>query len=262
MPETTIRYRAFECPISACAQIAAEIALLIRERAALGRHAILGFAAGGDLLPLYEELIYLYQEEGLSFRNVISFNTEEYHGLKASHPGSFRAYMQRNLFDHVDIPPHNIRFLKGDLRGKKIDTHCDAYERDIEKVGGIDLQILGINRNGHLGFNKAGTPIHSRTARVLLDKTTRTDLLLYFEDLTTVPTQVLTMGCATILDARRIILTAWGTRASSAIRRSLMGPVTSRLPASYLKTHPALRLFLDTAAATALKPKLDPAAEE
>lgn len=258
MPDRTIRHRVFDSPCSACVQIAAEMAQLIRERTALGRPAILGFNAGATLLPLYKELVYLYREESLPFRNVIAFNMEEYQGLEAGHTGSFRSFMQSNFFDHIDIPPHNIRFLRGELCETKIDAHCEEFERDIESVGGIDLQILGINRNGHLGFNKAGTPIHSRTARIPLDDPTRTDLVTDFGDLDVVPTHALSMGCGTILDARRIILMAWGAKGASALRRSIMGPVTTRATASYLKTHPAARVFLDSAAASALGAELKP----
>lgn len=252
MPDITIRHRIFESHVSACAQVAADISQLIRERATLGRHIVLGFDSGTTSLPLYEELVYLYQEEGLSFKNVIAFHLDEYFGLEAGHPASRRSFMQRHLFDHIDIPTDCIHFLQSDVCESNIEEHCKDYENQIKSVGGIDLQILGIRRNGHLGFNPTRSQRKSRTRLILLDKTTRTEASKHFQDLA-VPSHALTMGCGTILDARKIILLAWGIKAPTLLRRALYGRLTARLTASYLQSHPATRVFLDTATSVALR---------
>jgi glucosamine-6-phosphate deaminase len=248
-----LRFRVFENPDSASALIASEIAQLIRERAHLGRMAVLGLATGNTPLPLYDELIYLHREEGLSFRNVITFNLDEYVGLDSSHPWSFRSFMQEKLFDHVDILPGNIHFLAGNLDESKIRTHCASYERKISAAGGIDFQILGIGRNGHIGFNEPGSAIDSRTRWVKLGDMTREDLAPAFDGIENVPTHALTMGCSTILKARKIALLAWGSKKSRIIRHALKSPVSSKVCASYLQTHAAAQFILDVAAASQLQ---------
>lgn len=251
----TLRFRVFENPDSASAQVASEIARLIRERATLGRTAVLGLATGSTPLPLYDELIYLHREEGLSFRNVITFNLDEYLGLETGHPASFRSQMQRKFFDHVDLPPANIRFLSGKPAAAKTTAHCAAYERKITAAGGIDYQILGIGRNGHIGFNEPGSAIDSRTRRVQLDEATREDAAPAFDGIENVPTHALTMGCGTILKARRIALLAWSSKKSSIVRRALESRVTPKISASFLQTHAAAQFFLDLPAASLLRRK-------
>ncbi|MES2920510.1 MAG: glucosamine-6-phosphate deaminase [Verrucomicrobiota bacterium] len=250
-----LRFRVFENPDSASAQVASEIAWLIRERATLGRTAVLGLATGRTPLPLYDELIYLHREEGLSFQNVVTFNLDEYLGLASDHPASMRYFMQRTFFDHVDVPPAHIHFLSGSLADGGIPAHCAAYERKITDAGGIDLQVLGIGRNGHIGFNEPGTTIDSRTRRVQLDEMTRHDAEAEFGGLANVPTQALTVGCGTILAARKIALLAWGSKKSRIVRRALERPVTPKVSASFLQTHPATQFFLDLPAASLLSRK-------
>ncbi len=253
--ENAIRHRVFENPDSASAQAAANIAQLIRERATLGRNVVLGLATGRTVLPLYEELIYLYQEEGLSFGNVVTFNLDEYLGLPSGHAASFRSFMHRHFFDHVDIPVKNIHFLPGLVPQDKIASTCSAYEKEIKAAGGIDIQILGIGRNGHIGFNEPGSDIESVTRPVQLDEQTRDDLALNWTGTEKVPTRALTMGCKTIMGARNVIMMAWGSRKRRIVRRAVEGEVTSRVPASYLQTHPAVRVFLDPPAAALLRRK-------
>ncbi|MBK1818434.1 6-phosphogluconolactonase [Luteolibacter yonseiensis] len=249
----TARFRVFENPDSASALVAAEIAQLIRERAILGRTAVLGLPAGASPLPLYAELIYQHREEGLSFKNVVTFNLDECMGLAGSHPHSFRSFMQRHFFDHVDLPPENIRFLSGNIADPDVTAHCASYERMIKKAGGIDYQVLGIGRNGHIGFNEPGTSPVSRTHRVELSDTTREDVADRFNGLKNVPTHAVTMGCGTILKARRISLLAWGSKKSRIVRSALCGPVSSRVAASYLQNHPSAQFILDPAAASAVQ---------
>lgn len=252
---TPPRFRVFETPESASAQIASEIAWLIRERAALGRPAVLGFATGKILLPLYDELIYLHREEGLSFNNVITFHLDEYLGLGRDHPASRRSFMQRTFFDHVNVPPGNIHFLSGSLAPAAIPGHCAAYERKITAASGIDFQVLGMGRNGHIGFNEAGAAIDSRTRRVQLDGMSRRDAAPAFVGTGEVPTHALTMGCGTILEARKIALLAWGSKKSRIVRRTLEGPATPKVSASFLQSHAAAQYFLDLPAAAQLAHK-------
>ncbi len=246
------RFRIFENPDSASACVASEMAQLIRERATLGRNAVFGFASGSTALPLFAELIYLHQEEGLSFANVVTFNLGEYLGLETVAPGSLRSFMMRNLFDHLDIPPGNHHFLRGDLHLSAINAHCTAYEAEIARAGGIDIQLLGIGRNGHIAFNEPNSPQNSPTRCTALAESTREDAAAEFGTCSRVPVAALTMGCSTILEARRIILMAWGSKKASVSRRAVFGPITPKLPASFLQCHPAAHIYLDPPAAAVL----------
>lgn len=250
-----IRYRVFETPESACVQVAAEMALLIRERAVLNRTAVFGLAAGKSALPLYQELIYLHREERLSLSNAVTFNLDDYVGLEPSHPASSQAFMQREFFDHVDVPATNRHFLSGIIDPADAPALCSAYEDQIAAAGGIDYQILSIGRNGHIGFNEPGTRIQSRTRMVKLRAPTRGYVARQFGGIENVPTHALTMGCATILEARRIALLAWGAKKNKAIRRAVEEPISSKTCASYLQTHPATQIYLDVPASLVLERK-------
>lgn len=256
MADDPIRYRIFENPNSASAQVGSEIARLIRERTALGRSAVLGFTAHRACLPLFAELIYLHQEEGLSFRNVTTFNLSEYLGLSAKNTGSLRSFMQRHLFDHIDLPAKNIHFLSGKVAADKTAASCLAYENQITRAGGIDIQLVGIGRYGQIGLNVPGSAMDSRTRMLSISRTLREDMAedcgLSDESMT----DVLTMGCGTILEARRIILMAWGSKKARIVRRAINGPVVAKVPASYLATHPSAQIFLDAPAASVLVKEL------
>jgi glucosamine-6-phosphate deaminase len=247
-----MKYRVFETPESACVQVAAEMALLIRERAILSRTAVFGLTTGKSTIPLYQELVYLHREERLSFKNVITFNLDEYLGLEAAHPSSSRSFMQRELFDHLDLPPQNIHFLSGLTSDHDAPAFCSAYEHQIVAAGGIDYQILGIGRNGHIGFNEPGTPIDARTRMVELHESTRSSMARKFGGIENVPTQALTMGCGTILEARRVALLAWGARKNRVVKRAMNEPIPSKTCASYLQTHPSVRVYLDIPAGLVL----------
>lgn len=245
-------------PADACAAVAGEIASLIRRRAAAGRHAVLGLATGSTPLPLYAELVRMHREEGLSFANVVSFNLDEYLGLGREHPESYWEFMQKNLFRHVDIPADAVHLPSGKVEEAEIKAHCEAYESAIRAAGGIDFQILGIGRTGHIGFNEPGSAIGSRTRKVHLDDLTRRDAAAAFGGIDQVPTHAITMGCGTILEARRIVLLAWGAAKAGIVREALFGPVCEEVSASFLQTHPDARFFLDRPAAAEL-PELTPA---
>lgn len=248
MPQST-RFVVFDDPAAACRQVAAEIAHLIRKRSAADRPVVLGLATGSTQLPLYQELIRLHREQGLSFRQVVSFNLDEYLGLERDHPQSYWSFMHCHLFDHIDMRPENIHLPSGMVAAPDIATHCAAYEDAIAAAGGIDYQILGIGRTGHIGFNEPGTPREARTHATHLNAITREDAAAAFKGIANVPTQAITMGCGTILDARKIALLAWGSNKSAIVRAALTGPVTGQVSASYLQAHPAATFFLDRAAA-------------
>lgn len=242
----------FSSAADACRKVAAEIGQLIRHKAALGETAVLGLATGGTPLPLYQELIRLHREEGLSFRNVVSFNLDEYLGLDRDHPESYWTFMHRNLFDHIDILPQNVNLPSGMVAENEIAAHCADYEARIAAAGGIDYQILGIGRTGHIGFNEPGTPIDARTQRIHLDEITRQDAAPAFGGIENVPTEAITMGCGTILDARRIALLAWGRKKAAIVKQAIEGPVSDQVSASFLQTHPNATFFLDSEAASSL----------
>ena len=179
--------------------VAASIARLIRQRQQEGRNAVLGLATGSTPVKLYRELIRLHRKEGLSFRNVVTFNLDEYYGLPPHHPESYRRFMEVQLFNHVDLPSENIHVPDGMISRSEVFGYCQEYERAILDAGGIDLQILGIGRTGHIGFNEPGSGIDSRTRLVALDRLTRRDAARDFRGEANVPGYAITMGVGTIL---------------------------------------------------------------
>lgn len=244
--------RVFDRPEAAVRELASELSQLIRARAAEGRRAVLGLATGNTPLPLYRELVRLHREEGLSFANVTTFNLDEYLGLPRNHPESYWSFMHRNLFDHLDVPEDRIHLPSGTIAEKDIAAHCAEYEDRIRQAGGLDFQLLGIGRTGHIGFNEPGSPRDSRTRRIHLDAITRQDAAAAFGGLEHVPTHAITMGCGTILEARRIVLLAWGSNKAAIVRDAIHGPVTDQVSASFLQEHPNAAFYLDRAAATLL----------
>ena len=232
---------------SAAQAVAREIADLIEIRSKSGKPAVLGLATGSTPLPLYAELIRLHREEGLSFRSVLTFNLDEYEGLAADHPQSFRFFMEANLFRHLDIPAANIHIPDG--LTKDAGRHCADYEAALRDAGGLDLQILGIGRNGHIGFNEPPSTIDSRTRRITLDALTRRDNAVFFGDSAQIPQGALTMGVATILEARRVELLAFGEGKAEIIARALNETPSAGCPATWLQHHPACNFHLDAAAA-------------
>ncbi len=239
-------------PASASRALAAEIALLIRSREKISLPTVLGLATGGTPLPLYQELRRLHAEDGLSFHHVITFNLDEYLGLDHADSHSYWQFMHQQLFHHVDIQPQNIHIPDGTIAPADLAAYCRSYEQAIRDSGGIDLQVLGIGTNGHIGFNEPGTPRDSRTGPVDLSEKTRRDNAVHFSGHQLVPTRAITMGCATILDAKRIALLAWGERKAAIIRDALHAPISPSLPASYLQEHPATTFYLDQPAASKL----------
>ncbi len=232
--------------------IAAEMAGLIRQRQREGRTVVLGLATGSTPVGLYAELVRLHREEGLSFRNVISFNLDEYHPLPPEHPQSYHQFMRAHLFDHVDLAPGNIHVPDGTAPLAEVDAVCRAYEAKIRAAGGIDYQILGIGRTGHIGFNEPGSSRRSRTRLVVLDPVTRRDAAGDFGGEEHTPRHALSMGVGTILEARRVVLMAWGQHKADIVRTAVEDEPATRVTASFLQEHENALFVLDQAAAGAL----------
>ncbi|MDB6077195.1 MAG: Glucosamine-6-phosphate deaminase [Akkermansiaceae bacterium] len=245
----TLPARVFADREDACRTLAGEVAEMIAAINRSGRPAVLGLATGRTPLPFYAELIRRHREDGLSFREVVTFNLDEYLGLAEGHLESYRAFMRRELFDHVDILPGNVHIPDGWLAKSEIPAHCAAYERAIREAGGIDFQLLGIGRTGHIGFNEPGSPRDSRTRVVALDELTRRDAGPSFGGISQVPRQAISMGCGTILEARRIALLAWGEAKAAIVKTALQGQVTDQVSASFLQEHADAAFYLDEAAA-------------
>ena len=233
------------------------IAALIKEKqnnpsAGSGGKCVLGLATGSTPKILYAELVRMHKEEGLSFKNVITFNLDEYYPIDHDAMQSYNDYMHRHLFDHIDIDPKNIHIPNGELAKEMVKTHCAEYEKKIEDAGGIDLQVLGIGNNGHIGFNEPGSSIYSRTRLITLENSTRLANSFEFANISEVPRMALTMGISTIMKAKQIILLAWGPAKSPVVQKSVEGPVTEQVPASLLQQHPDCIFVVDESAAADL----------
>ncbi|TCJ16536.1 glucosamine-6-phosphate deaminase [Flaviaesturariibacter flavus] len=228
------------------------IAQTLRARAAENKPCVLGLATGSTMIALYAELVRLHREEGLSFAHAVTFNLDEYYPIDRNAFQSYWQFMHRHLFRHVDINPANIHIPDGRLPKSELKAHCAAYEAAIVAAGGIDLQVLGIGHNGHIGFNEPGSSIHSRTRLINLEQDTRIANAFEFANPGEVPRLALTMGLSTILSARRILLMAWSGGKARIVRRAVEGAVSESVPASLLQQHPDCTFILDDAAATEL----------
>lgn len=232
--------------------IAQEIASLIKSKQAKNEKCVLGLATGSSPKTLYAELIRLHKEEGLSFKNVITFNLDEYYPIDNDALQSYNRFMKVQLFDHVDIDPKNTHIPNGEIGKEDVKSFCQEYEKMIEAAGGIDLQILGIGNNGHIGFNEPGSSIHSRTRLVTLDNSTRIANSYEFANISYVPRLAITMGIHSIMLARRIILMGWGQGKSPVIQKAVESHVTEQIPASLLQQHNDTLFVLDEMAASEL----------
>lgn len=232
--------------------VASEIAALIQERSKSGRNVVLGLATGSTPVPVYRELVRFHREEGLSFRNVITFNLDEYYGLTDEHPESYHQFMWERLFQHVDIPKDQVHVPSGTVERSKVYEYCASYDQAIEDAGGLDYQILGIGRTGHIGFNEPGSTHDSGTRLVTLDALTRLDAARDFLGEANVPLYAITMGVGTILKARKLVLMAWGQSKASVVRDAVEGKPNENLPASMLQGHSDVRFFIDPTASEEL----------
>ncbi len=252
-------YRGERIPVSvyptsaaASAAVAAEIAALIRDRAAKGQNAVLGLATGSTPVGVYEELVRLHKQEGLSFKNVLTFNLDEYWPMQPDALQSYRRFMREYLFDRIDIPVENTHVPDGTVARDGVAAACERYERNIRDAGGIDIQLLGVGRTGHIGFNEPGSSRDSRTRMITLDKVTRMDAASDFFGEWNVPKKAVTMGVGSILDARQIFLLAFGEHKANIVKRAVEGEITNSVAASFLQQHPNARFVLDPASSAEL----------
>jgi len=225
---------------------AAMVARLVRAKP----DAVLGFATGSSPLGLYQELVRMHKEEGLDFSRVTTFNLDEYCGLPPDHPQSYRYFMNENLFNHINVPMERTHVPDGMAEDWR--AHCAEYEEMIRQAGGIDLQILGIGSDGHIAFNEPGSSLGSRTRRVFLTRQTIEDNSRFFERKEDVPTSAISMGVATILEARTCVMVVNGANKAEALAAAVEGPITSMITASALQMHPDTHVFCDEAAASRL----------
>ena len=232
--------------------VANEIAILIRKKQKENKNCILGLATGSSPISVYEELVRLHKEEGLSFSNVITFNLDEYFPMKNVDIQSYHHFMNLHLFSHIDIKLENINIPNGELDLDKINNHCNKYENKIKKLGGIDFQLLGIGRTGHIGFNEPGSNYSSLTRIVHLDYITRNDARKGFYGIENVPTKAITMGINTIRKSKRVVLLAWGQNKAEAIKKAIEGKVDTNIPASFLQNHKNVTFVLDRTSASNL----------
>ena len=231
--------------------VAAQIATLIKDKQAKKENCVLGMATGSTPILLYKELVRLHKEEGLSFKNVIPINLDEYYPIHKTAYQSYWSFMHRHLFSQVDIQPENIHIPNGEWAQDQIKELCAGYEQIIEKSGGIDLQILGIGKNGHIGFNEPGSSFHSKTRVIHLDQETRIANTYEFQDLNKVPKLAITVGISSIMKAKKIVLLAWGSKAD-IVAKAVEGNITEQVPASVLQNHDDCTFVIDEIAATDL----------
>ncbi|TAH19385.1 MAG: glucosamine-6-phosphate deaminase [Cytophagales bacterium] len=236
----------------ACRSVAQEIASLIRIKQTKGEIAVLGLATGSTPTRLYGELVRMHKEEGLSFKNVLTFNLDEYFPMNPDALQSYVRFMNEYLFDHIDIEKQNIHIPNGTIDAKDVNAFCFEYERKMAENGGIDIQVLGIGRTGHIGFNEPGSSKDSMTRMITLDHLTRIDAASDFFGEENVPRTAITMGVGTILKSRRIILMAWGEGKAKMIKTTVEGQMTDSIPASFLQSHPNATVVLDEAASAEL----------
>ncbi|HKJ32132.1 MAG TPA: glucosamine-6-phosphate deaminase [Balneolales bacterium] len=238
--------------LDASVYVAQQIAQLIKDKAAKNEMAVLGLATGSTPIRVYDELVRMHKEDGLSLQNVITYNLDEYFPMEPDALQSYVRFMHEYLFDHVDIKPENVHIPDGTLDRENVYKFCRDYEQSIKDDGGIDIQILGIGRTGHIGFNEPGSGRNSRTRLITLDRITRLDAASDFFGEENVPRRAITMGVGTILESRKIFLMAWGEKKATIIQKTVEGPISDSVPATYLQDHPNAEIILDNASSAEL----------
>jgi glucosamine-6-phosphate deaminase len=240
-----------EVIIQANAKAASELAgRLVAKTITRKGNAVLGLATGGTPVALYQEMIRHHRENGLDFSQVTTFNLDEYVNLAPEHPCSYRYFMNDNLFNHINIDKANTHVPEG--MATDIVASCAAYEQEMKKAGGIDLQVLGIGSDGHIGFNEPTSSLASRTRIKTLTEETRRDNARFFNSIDEVPMHCITMGIGTIMESREVIFLAFGEAKADIVARMVEGPISSMVPASALQMHPNVKVFVDEAAAAKL----------
>lgn len=232
--------------------VAQEIADLIRTKQGKGKKCVLGLATGSSPIKVYQELVRMHKEEGLSFDNVVTFNLDEYYPMPKESNQSYHYFMHQHLFNHVDIRPENVNIPDGTVALEDINQFCVDYEMNIKNAGGLDFQLLGIGRTGHVGFNEPGSHINSGTRIITLDHITKVDASGDFNGISNVPKKAITMGVSTILRSKRIVLMAWGQNKASIVKRTIQGEISSEVPATFLQNHNNVTFVLDQGAASEL----------
>ena len=228
--------------------VAKEIADLIIKKQKQNKNCVLGLATGSSPISVYQELVRMHKEEGLSFKNVITFNLDEYYSMDKNDINSYHHFMGTHLFNHIDIDKKNIHIPDGIIKKDKINEYCANYEKQIVDFGGIDFQLLGIGRTGHIGFNEPGSNYSSLTRLVHLDYMTRNDARKSFYGIENVPTTAITMGIRTIRKSKRIVLMAWGNNKSAVVKKAIEGEIDSNIPSSFLQKHNNVTFVLDESA--------------
>jgi glucosamine-6-phosphate deaminase len=247
-----IPVKIFSSPINGSAFVAQQVAAIIRDKQQKKEKCVLGLATGSTPKSLYAELVRMHKEEKLSFKNVITFNLDEYYPIDNNALQSYNRFMRTNFFDHIDINPKNIHIPNGEIKKEDIKEHCRQYEKMIKDAGGIDLQILGIGNNGHIGFNEPGSGYYSKTRLITLDNSTRIDNAYEFANISQVPRLAITMGISSILQSKKIILMAWGSSKASVIKKAVEDDDTEQVPASLLQNHDDVTFVVDETAASEL----------
>lgn len=242
----------FDEPSDASKRVARAISDLIRDKQSKGEMAVLGLATGSTPKQIYAELVRMHKEEGLSFQNVITFNLDEYYPMQPDSLQSYVLFMKQQLFNHIDIKPENVNIPDGTLPIEKVKHYCDDYERKIEAAGGLDIQILGIGRSGHIGFNEPGSTQQSKTRLVKLDPITISDAVNDFIKEEFVPLRAITMGVSTILKAKQIFLMAWSESKAKVIQKAVEEDPSEEVPASFLQQHSNVVIYLDKWSASEL----------
>jgi glucosamine-6-phosphate deaminase len=242
----------WETPLEASKHVAQSIALAIRQKQQDGENIVLGLATGSTPIKVYEELVRMHREEGLSFRNVVSFNLDEYYPMSKDAMQSYWRFMHDYLFDHVDMKPENIHVPDGTVPMDDVAAYCEQYEKKIALAGGIDIQLLGIGRTGHIGFNEPGAWETSPTRMVRLDHLTRHDAAKDFGGEDNVPYRAITMGVGSIFKARSVYLMAWGQHKAGIMQEAVEGEISTAVPASFLQKHPNIKVLVDRSAAEEL----------
>ena len=238
--------------------VAQEIISLVSQRQKEGKKMVLGLPTGSTPIKVYDYLVQAHKEQGVSFSNVISFNLDEYFPMHSESIHSYVRFMREHLFDHLDIPAHQINIPDGQQNKESVRAYCQNYEQKIIDSGGIDIQILGIGRTGHIGFNEPGSSLKSKTRLVRLDRITRLDAASDFFGKENVPSKAITMGVGTIMGAKRIILMAWGEGKANIIKQAVEGPIQESVPATFLQNHQNCDFIIDRAAATSLTREATP----
>lgn len=248
----SITKKVYNNKVEACAVVAQEIKSLIQSNDAQNKKTVLGLATGSSPIELYKELVRLHKNEGLSFKNVVSFNLDEYYPMPKESEQSYHYFMHHHLFNHVDILPENVNIPSGTVVESEVAKFCADYEAKIDALGGIDVQILGIGRTGHIGFNEPGSSFESLTRMVELNKVTIQDAAGDFGGEDKVPTKAVTMGVASVFKAKKVVLFAWGAKKATIVKESLVNPISDQVPATYLQKHQDVTYVLDTEAASEL----------